>query len=78
MSELPKIKMRLIDRIRMWVWGQKKEPCDGCSGVFRRRHLDPTSGDVWLCPNCMDALLEDMRQQHVEFLAIEKPDQKRR
>lgn len=68
-----------------WIWWLKgllptwqRQRCDGCGWKVSRFHLDPTSGDWWICPACWDKLHEDMKEvctplSHVAFEVLANP-----
>jgi hypothetical protein len=55
--------MSLLFALWRWLWVPKEQHvCDCCDGTFKLEDMSPTSGDFWLCPKCMDALLEEMKE----------------
>ncbi len=44
----------IFDRIRLWWRMRQAKRCDSCNGTFVWGDLSPTSGDWWLCADCIE------------------------
>jgi hypothetical protein len=49
------------ERMSVWWWSVRYKWRNRHPKQFKAWQLDPTSGDWWICGDCMDKTLEEMR-----------------